>query len=86
MPDIKTIKGLFEIADVRLYTLSQLENLLVGIRKDYFLGIGVLKNVKLDKRELEIFTPVLKEDVETVEFGMMKITEEGKELGFVEYY
>ncbi len=86
MPDIKTVKALFEIADVRLYTLSHFENLLLGIRKDRFMGIGVMKNIRLEDREIEIFTSVPREDVETVEFGMMKITEDGRELGFVEYY
>jgi len=86
MPDIKTIKALFEIADVRLYTLTHLENLLLGIRKDTFMGIGVLKNIRLEEREIEIFTSVPPEDIEIIEFGMMKITEDGRELGFVEYY
>jgi len=84
--ELKTVKSLFEVADVRIYAIDQLKYLLLGLRGENHIGIGVITGLDPMKKELEIYTPVPEDDIKVVEFGLMKVNEEGKELGFMEYY
>jgi len=46
------------------------------------IGIGIIKKVDFEKREITFYTSTDKEKVKSVQFGLLKVSEDGEELGY----
>jgi polynucleotide 5'-hydroxyl-kinase GRC3/NOL9 len=75
---IKALKELYGVEDVNVFTLQQLEGLLVGLYNERYLGAGIIKRVDLEERKLEILTPV-RGSIAKIEFGEIRLDENMRE-------
>jgi len=75
---IKALKELYGVEDVNIFTLQQLEGLLVGLYNERYLGVGIIKRVDLEERKLEILTPV-RGSIAKIEFGEIRLDENMRE-------
>ena len=76
---IKALLDVYDVRDICIFSIDQLKGLLVGLYNDRYLGCGLLENIDLEKRVIEIKTPV-KEDIKRIEFGEIKLDENYKEV------
>jgi len=76
---VRALREVYGVEDVNIFTLQQLEGLLVGLYSERYLGMGVIKKVDIEGRKLEILTPV-KDNVTKVEFGEIRLDENMKEI------
>ncbi|MGQ4892746.1 MAG: Clp1/GlmU family protein [Candidatus Njordarchaeia archaeon] len=77
------LNGLFNKRELVAINPSKIENLLLCIRDrdDKFLGLGILKRFDPNEKSLVVYTNVDEESIKTVEFGHIKVSEKGEELG-----
>ncbi len=75
---IRALREVYGVEDVNIFTLQQLEGMLVGLYGERYLGMGIVKNVDIEGRRLEVLTPV-KDNVTAVEFSEIKLDENMKE-------
>ena len=59
------------------------ENLLVAFQdqNNEHSGIGIIKRVDFKNRKITFYTSAKKEKIKFVQFGLLKVSEEGEELG-----
>jgi len=76
---IKALLDVYDVRDICIFSIDQLKGLLVGLYNDRYLGCGLLENIDLEKRVIEVKTPV-KEDIKRIEFGEIKLDENFKEV------
>jgi polynucleotide 5'-hydroxyl-kinase GRC3/NOL9 len=76
---IKALLDVYDVKDICIFSIDQLKGLLVGLYNDRYLGCGLLENIDLEKRVIEIKTPV-KDDIKRIEFGEIKLDENFKEV------
>ncbi len=76
---IKALLDVYDVRDICIFSIDQLKGLLVGLYNDRYLGCGLLQNIDLEKRVIEVKTPV-KEDIKRIEFGEIKLDENFKEV------
>ncbi len=69
---IKALLDVYDVKDVCIFSIDQLKNLLVGLYNDRYLGCGLLKDIDVENRVIEVETPI-KGDVKVVEFGEVKL-------------
>lgn len=69
---IKALLDVYDVRDVCIFSIDQLKNLLVGLYNDRYLGCGLLKDIDVENRVIEVETPI-KGDVKVVEFGEVKL-------------
>ncbi len=69
---IKALLDVYDVRDVCIFSIDQLKGLLVGLYNERYLGCGLLRDIDIESREIEIETPV-KEDVRKIEFGEVKL-------------
>lgn len=69
---IKALLDVYDVKDVCIFSVDQIKNLLVGLYNDRYLGCGLLKNVDVENRIIEVETPV-KDDVKRIDFGEVKL-------------
>lgn len=81
--DIKKLEKIFN-KTIQIVIDGSERGLLVGLldQNRQFLGLGVLSKVDYEKKKLRLFT-TFKERVSIVQFGLMKIDRNGKELGVI---
>jgi polynucleotide 5'-hydroxyl-kinase GRC3/NOL9 len=75
---IKALVEIYEVRDVCIFTLDQLKGLLLGLYGDRYLGCGLLESIDLEKREIEVLTPV-SGDVKRIDFGEIRLDENYRE-------
>jgi len=61
------------------------KNILVGLfNSNYnFLGLGVISDIDFHKKTINILTNVDENDIQIIEFGNIRVSEDGKEIGKV---
>ncbi len=69
---IKALLDVYDVKDVCIFSIDQLKNLLVGLYNGRYLGCGLLKDIDVENRVIEVETPI-KGDVKVVEFGEVKL-------------
>ncbi len=77
---VKALIEVYEVKEVCIFSQKQLEGLMVGLygRDDRYLGFGLLKGINVDRKAIEVYTPV-EEDVERIEFGEIRLDENMRE-------
>ena len=81
---VASINKLFDRRGTILITPSKIKNVLVSIRnrEDKFLGLGLVKGFSPTDRHLIVYTNVDQDEVRTIEFGHIKVSESGEEIGY----
>ncbi|ADB58162.1 Clp1/GlmU family protein [Archaeoglobus profundus] len=69
---IKALLDVYDVKDVCIFSIDQLKGLLVGLYNERYLGCGLLRDIDIGSREIEVETPV-KDDVRKIEFGEIKL-------------
>ncbi|MFB0560568.1 MAG: Clp1/GlmU family protein [Candidatus Lokiarchaeia archaeon] len=70
--------------EVYLAQKRDFENVLVAFQdeKNNHIGTGIIKKVDFEKRKITFYTSTDKEKIRFVQFGLIKVSEEGEELGY----
>ncbi len=70
--------------EVYLAQKRDFENVLVAFQdeKNDHIGTGIIKKVDFEKREITFYTSTDKEKIRFVQFGLIKVSEDGEELGY----
>lgn len=93
LPDeeIRINKGITEYlvsqfckTEVYLTQKRDFENVLVAFQDENNepIGIGIIKKIDFEKREITFYTSTEKEKIKSVQFGLLKVSEDGEELGY----
>ncbi|WXG40637.1 MAG: Clp1/GlmU family protein [Candidatus Freyarchaeum deiterrae] len=93
LPDyeIRINKDITEYLEDQLYKtevyLTQkrdFENVLVAFQDENNepLNIGIIKRIDFEKREITFYTSADKEKIRSAQFGLLKVSEDGEELGY----
>lgn len=63
---------------------SDFENVLVAFQDKYNepIGIGIIKKIDFEKREITFYTPIDKEKIQSIQFGLLKVSQDGEEIGY----
>ncbi len=69
---VKALLEVYNVSDICIFSMNQIRGLLVGLYSDKYLGCGILRDIDVKKREIEVETPV-NERVKRVEFGEIKL-------------
>lgn len=69
---IKALLDVYDVKEVCIFSIDQIRNLLVGLYNDRYLGCGLLKDIDVENKIVEVETPV-KDDVKRIEFGEVKL-------------
>jgi len=77
METIKTLKEVYGVEDVNIFTSDCFFNLAVGIYSSRYEGIGLIKSIDFESRKIDILTRT--KDILSIEFGEFRI-EDGKEI------
>ncbi len=77
---IKALLEVYDVKDICIFSPKQLEGLMVGLYNGNgrYLGFGLLKGLNFENKTIEVLTSV-KDDVEIVEFGEVRLNEELRE-------
>jgi polynucleotide 5'-hydroxyl-kinase GRC3/NOL9 len=70
--------------EVYLTQKRDFENVLVAFqdKNNDPSGIGIIKRVDFEKREITFYTPTDKEKIRSAQFGLLKVSKDGEELGY----
>ncbi|MEM3585703.1 MAG: hypothetical protein QXO71_00115, partial [Candidatus Jordarchaeaceae archaeon] len=81
---IEYLENKFGKTEVYLAQKGDFENVLVAFqdKNDEPIGIGIIKRIDFEKREITIYTPTNKEEIKSVQFGLLKVNKDGEELGY----
>ncbi len=69
---IKALLDVYDVKDVCIFSVDQIRNLLIGLYNERYLGCGLLKDVDVDNKIIEVETPV-KDEVRSIVFGEVKL-------------
>lgn len=70
--------------EVYLAQKRDFENVLVAFQdeKNEYIGTGIIKKVDFEKSEITFYTSTEKEKIRFVQFGLIKVSKDGEELGY----
>ena len=79
---LEPVKTCFGVQEIRIINKGDEKGLLVGLLdKDFTtLGIGIIESIHYRENEIRIFTPVIENNVQILQFGSLKITKTGQEI------
>ncbi len=86
--DPSILESLKEIygAEPKVISKEEIENTLVCLKdkNEKFLGLGIIKDFKIENRSFLIYTRCKIDDIKSIEVGHIKVNEEGEEVGWVQ--
>lgn len=81
---IKYLENQLGKNEVYIVQKRDFENVLVAFqdKNNEYVGIGIVKKVNFEKREITFYTSAEKEKIRFAQFGQIKVSREGEELGY----
>ncbi len=76
---LKAIKSFYNVSDVCIFDLNDINRTLVGLYSDTYLGPGLVLDLDPDEKIIKILTSV-EDEIKKIEFGEIKLDKSFREL------
>ena len=82
---IEKLQEEFSHLIIRIIDPKTIENVLIGLlnHQNRFLGFGVVTHIDFLKQLITIYSPVSKDKITSIQFGSIKITQNGQEICWI---